>query len=101
MSKKSKEQPPLFNHPLSKGVILDVAEGKYFYARGGWIAKVIYVDNRPPGKFYAIHNPATPFESSPVMHLLETGYATPILSIGEPPAYNGHPADLVKEVVIQ
>lgn len=101
MSKKLKEQPPLFSKPLSKEINLNVEEGRYFYSRGGWIAKVIHVDTRPPGRFYAIHNPGTSFESSPIIHELKTGYATPMFSIGEPPSYTGHPADLVKEAIAE
>lgn len=98
---KLKETLPLFNQPLSKEVALNIIEGKYFYARGGWVAKVVYVDTRAEGKCFVVHNPGTPFESLPIMHELKTGYAIPMFSIGEPPAYTGHPADLVKEVTIQ
>ncbi len=98
---KSKKTLPLFNKPLSKGVDLKIIDGAYYYARGGWVAKVIYVDSREEGRCYVIHNPGTPYESLPIIHELKTGYAIPTFSIGEPPAYTGHPADLVKEVVIQ
>jgi hypothetical protein len=98
---KSKVKLPLFNTPLSGGVDLSIVEGNYYYSRGGWVARVVYVDNRNEGRCYAIHNPGTPYESSPIIHELKTGYAVPLFSVGEPPAYTGHPADLVKEVTVQ
>jgi hypothetical protein len=48
-----------------------------------------------------VHNPKTPFEVGPVLHMLSTGFAAPLFSIVEPPAYTGHPADLIKEAEVQ
>jgi len=95
---KQKKKLQLFEKSIAKEIELNIRENSYFYTRGGWIAKVIYVNN-PTQKCFAIHNPNTPYEVGPVAHELKTGFATPLFSIFEPPAFSGHPADLVKEVV--
>jgi hypothetical protein len=97
--KKSKESLPLFNEPFPQKLKLNIKENSFFQTRGGWVAKVvyIYVDSN---RCIAIHNPNTPYESSPIIHENDSGFAIPAFSIGEPPTYSGHPADFVKEVQI-
>uniref|UniRef100_A0A7C3WM24 Uncharacterized protein n=1 Tax=Dictyoglomus turgidum TaxID=513050 RepID=A0A7C3WM24_9BACT len=99
--KKNSNNLPLFDQPLKKKApSLYIEEGKYYYTRGGWIAKVVYVNDKDD-ICYAVHNPKTPFEVGPVLHMLSTGFAAPLFSIVEPPAYTGHPADLIKEAEVQ
>jgi len=83
--------------PPESNTKLDIEEGKYFNTRGGWIARVIYV-SKESNQCFAIHQPGTKFESGPVFHELKTGYVMPLFSLLTPPAYTGHPADLVEEV---
>lgn len=96
---KSKVKSPLFNKSLKQGEKLEIEEGKYFYTRGGWVARIIYVI-KSDNKCFVVHNPSTPYENGPIAHELNTGYAIPMFSFLEPPSYTGHPADLVKEVVV-
>ena len=96
---KSKKKLPLFNKPLKSDIKLNVEEGLYFYTRGGWVARILYV-NKSNRKCFAVHNPGTPYEAGPIAHELESGFAVPMFSFLEPPAFTGHPADLVKEVNI-
>jgi len=80
---------------LTKGVLL--------IANGGWEAIVIWIRADRLG-FYAVHRPGifldrfglqgVKDESDPVYHGSD---GTACLSINEPPAYNGHPADLDME----
>lgn len=89
---------------LTKGVILK--------ARGGWDAEVIWIRVDKQG-FYAVHRPgilgsgssvrignlsfqSTNGESCPVYHW-PNGTARAAFTIGEPPVYTGHPADLEME----
>ena len=78
---------------LKQGIILE--------ARGGWEALVIWIKTDKQG-FYAVHRPGviaticypkTDGESSPIYHQPD-GTAEAILVVVEPPAYDGHPADL-------
>lgn len=98
MSKQQKKPLPLFNQPLKKEVKLNIEEGKYFETRGGWIAKIIYVSEIQK-QCFAMHNPGTKFEVGPVFHEIDTGYANSLFGLLNPPAFTGHPADLVKEVI--
>ena len=98
MFKRSNKKSPRFIRPLNPNDIeLNIIEGKYFYTRGGWLAKVIYVSNTL-SQCYVIHHPGTEYEIGPIFHDITTGYAIPFFSLLEPPAYTGHPADLIKEV---
>jgi len=94
---KPKKKLPLFNKPILKEQDLCIVENSYFYTRGGWIAKVIYI-NKTMDRCFAVHNPETPYEAGPIAHELKTGFAQPLFGIMNPPAYTGHPADLVKEI---
>ena len=79
---------------LTKGVLL--------IANGGWEAIVIWVRADRQG-FYAVHRhgmlggqigiQGVHDESNPVYHWPD-GTAHADFSLNEPPAYNGHPADL-------
>ena len=86
---------------LKQGIILE--------ARGGWEALVVWIRTDKQG-FYAVHCPgvigsgsicrmgkmtfrSTNGESCPVWHWPD-GTAGAALSVNDPPAYDGHPADL-------
>ena len=79
--------------------VFDIKEGGYYQTRGNWIARVVYVSKTVP-LCYAIHNPGSPLEVGPVAHEVGTGYAVnlTIFNFSVPPAYEGHPADLMEEV---
>jgi hypothetical protein len=94
-----KEKSQIFKDPLATGVSLDIVENKYFYTRGGWVAKIIYVNNIT-GKCFAVHNPGTAYEIAPITHDINTGFAMPMFSLLDPPAYTGHPSDLVREMSV-
>ena len=98
---KSKKTSPLFNKPLGKEIQLDIQDGSYFYTRGGWSAKVVHVCFNID-RCYVIHNPGTPYEVGPVAHEVKSGHALTmsLFPLLEPPAYTGHPADLVKEMEV-
>ena len=64
--------------------------------RGGWDVVIIWI-SRPEfgeGSLFAIHRPGENSESLPIMHTLE-GWAKSEFSVGEPPAYGQHPADII------
>ena len=79
--------------------ILSIQEGRYYRTRGNWIAKIIHINEKSQICF-VIHNPGNEFEQGPVMHELLTGNVLEIslYSFLTPPAYYGHPSDLVEEV---
>lgn len=80
--------------------ILHFKEGGYYTTVGGWTARVIYV--KPALNIcFAVHNPSTEMEAGPIPHELTTGVALSFTNLPfmTPPAYLGHPADLIAEVV--
>ena len=95
---------------IKKGMMPEVTEatekrellvGMLLEARGGWIAEVVHIRVDKQG-FEAVHRPGVlsksgiqgiQDESSPVYHWPD-GTAHAIFSVNEPPAYNGHSADL-------
>lgn len=95
----SRKELPIFKQPSKTKATLNIKEGSYFYTRGGWVARIVFVVNAKD-LCYAVHNPGTPYESEPIVHEVNSGFAIPRLSIGEPPAYTGHPADLTEEIQI-
>jgi len=86
---------------------MKLAKGTILKAKGGWDAEVIFICQRtklmltgvkgfimPAGRFYAIHQPGTRYESCPVLHC-EEGTTHSSRALHEPPVYEtGHPADL-------
>jgi len=68
--------------------------GTKLQAKGGWGAEVVCVSppTHRPG-FYAVHKPGSDNRSHPVWHW-DNGTAHSVLVVLEPPAYDGHPADL-------
>jgi len=79
----------------------ELTVGMLLEARGGWIAKVVHIRVDKQG-FEAVHRPGVlgksgiqgiQDESFPVWHWPD-GTAHADFSVNEPPAYNGHPADL-------
>jgi hypothetical protein len=82
-----------------KEIDLNILEGKYYHTRGGWIAKVVHVSTSQK-ICYVIHNPGDATESAPILHDKKNGFALypSILAFLVPPAYGGHPADLIEEV---
>lgn len=84
----------------SKFPVPIIREGGWYQTVGGWTARVVYV-NAKLGLAFAIHNPSTEAEAGPVPHDYKTGIvvAMSIPPFMTPPAYFGHPADLLKEVM--
>ena len=75
---------------------LQVQVGKKYKTHGGWSVLVIHI-TVAKDFFYAVHYPGeSSLESNPIMHWMETGIATSLMSINEPPQYDvPKPADLV------
>ena len=64
--------------------------------RGGWDVVIIW-RTRPrvgEGCLYVIHRPGDILESAPILHGLD-GKAMSLASVGEPPSYGQHPADII------
>ena len=83
-----------------EGMITFKIEGdRYYNTRGGWLCKCIYV-NQNVRIAYVVHNPNTDMEAGPVMHSIDTGFAIDVSLLNHmtPPAYKGHPADVIEEV---
>lgn len=99
MPPKLNKKSLLFTKPLRDKKNLKIEEGMYFSTRDGWIARIIYVD-KDKSQCCAVHNPGTPYEVGPVFHDAKTGFAMPYFGILEPPAFTGHPADLIEEVSV-
>ena len=68
---------------LTKGTILKL--------KGGWDAEVVWMGICA---FYAVHKPALGPMASALMCHFENGKAIALLTVNDPPSYNGHPADL-------
>ena len=98
MSAKLKNSFPRFKTTPDSN-LLKVEEGDYFTTRGGWLARILYINNIV-GVCYAVHNPGTQYEIGPILHERDTGYSISLMIPGmvAPPAYEGHPADLIKKV---
>ena len=75
---------------------LRIEVSKTYRTRGGWLAQVIWRKGGG-GWYYVIHKPGTEEETGPIQHD-DWGQAVAVFSVSEPPVYDQHPADLVKEV---
>ena len=67
--------------------------GATLRTRGGWDAVVVQVSELRDG-FYAIHESDAGQTSAPIWHWPD-GSAHAVFSVYEPPAYCGHPADIL------
>ena len=75
---------------------LQVEVGKKYTTHGGWSALVIHI-TATKDFFYAVHyHGEIGLESNPIMHWMETGIATSMMSLNEPPQYDmPKPADFI------
>jgi hypothetical protein len=71
--------------------------GQVWETRGGWKSRIVWVA-RNGVRMYVIHRPEEIGESGPIFHRQADGRAFSELSVDEPPVYDEHPADLVRQL---
>ena len=70
---------------------MNLTKGTILKAKGGWNAEVVWIT---PTGFHAMHRPEDGGHATgPIWHN-QNGVAGIAFGVNEPPAFNGHPADL-------
>jgi len=81
---------------------LELKEGKEYITRGGWTAKVLYIDKINESTGITVYSqtfiaPHTYKEKEEIVHHDNNGMALISFGVHVPPTFKGQPADIIKE----